>query len=81
MTSDSSQVPGEINIASILHRQVITEQLQRDDVQQALHTVDGLGNTNGLRACGYAFVSLIAQNDGLAIASGNLCEGGLNFGI
>jgi hypothetical protein len=81
VTSDNSQVPGEINIASILHRQVIAEQLQRDDVQQALHTVNGLGNANGLRACGDALVTIITQDDGLAIASSNLGEGGLDFGI
>jgi hypothetical protein len=81
VTSNNSQIPGEINVASILHRQVIAEQLQGDDVQQALHTVNSLGNTDCLRARGDALVTIIAQDDGLAITSGNLGEGGLDFGI
>ena len=81
MTSKNSQVPGEINIASIFYRQVIAEQLQGDDVEQALHAIDGLGNANGLRTHWDTFVAVIAQDDGLAIASCNLGEGGLDFGI
>ena len=81
MTSENSQVPGEINIASILHCQVIAEELQGDDVKQALHAVDGLGNANGLRTHWDTFIAVIAQDDGLAIASGNLGEGGLDFRI
>jgi hypothetical protein len=38
-----SQIPREIHITPILHRQMVAQQLQRDDVQQPLQAVDRLG--------------------------------------
>ena len=78
---NNSQVPGEINIATVLDCQVIAEQLQWDDVEQALHAVYGLGNADGLGASWDALVALITHDDGLAIASGDLGKCGLDFGV
>ena len=75
------QIPWEVNIKSILDSQVVTEQLQGDDIQQALQTIDSLGHANGLGALGDTLVVCIADDDGLCLSSGDLGEGGLHLGV
>ncbi len=60
---------------------MITEQLQRDDIQQPLQAIYSLGNADGLGILRDAFIILIAHNDGLRFAGRDLSKGGLNFGV
>jgi hypothetical protein len=76
-----SQIPREINVEPVVHGQVITEQLQRDDIQQPLQAIYSLGNTNGLGVLRNAVIILVAHNDGLRFASCDLGKGGLHLGI
>ena len=76
-----SQVPWEINVESVVHGQVITEQLQWDDIQQPLQAIYGFGNANGLGVFGNAFIILVTQNDGFRFAGRDLGKGGLHFGV
>jgi DNA recombination-dependent growth factor C len=46
--TEDVQISREINIESVLDRQMVTQQLQGDDIQQSLQTVDCLGNTDCL---------------------------------
>lgn len=60
---------------------MVAQQLQRDDVQQSLETIDSLGNPDRLGFFRNALVAVIAQNDGLRLACGDLGEGGLDLGV
>lgn len=75
-----SQVPREVDIESVLDRQVVAEQLQRDDVQQALQAVDGLRHADGFDVGRDSVVILVADDDGLRLARGDLRECGLHLG-
>jgi hypothetical protein len=60
---------------------VVTEELEWDDVQQALQTVHSFGDTNGLGVFGDTLVTFIAYNDGLGFAGSDLGKGGLNLRV
>lgn len=77
----NSQVPWEIDIEAVPNGKVIGEQLQRDDVQQALQAVDGLGHADRLAALGNAPVVLVADDDWLCLARGDLRVRGLHLGV
>ena len=60
---------------------MITEQLQGDDIEQALEAVDCLWHADLLDILRDSLVTFIAYHDGLCLAGGNLGEGGLDLGI
>jgi hypothetical protein len=76
-----SQIPGEIDVKPVLDRQVVTQELHGDDVQQSLQTIDSLGDPDGLHAGRNAVIVLIADDDGLRFPCGDLGEGGLHLGV
>lgn len=75
------QVTGEVDVTTILDSQVVAENLERNDVQQALKAVDGLGNTNCLDVGGDGIVTLVAKDDGLGLAGSDLSERRLDLGV
>jgi hypothetical protein len=60
---------------------MITEQLQGDDIEQALEAVDCLWHADLLDILRDSLVTFIAYHDGLCLAGGNLGKGGLDLGI
>lgn len=80
-SEDNVQIPREIDITAVLHSQVVAQELEGNNVQQALETVDGSGNADGLDALGDTLITLIAENDGLGLAGGDLGKGGLDLGV
>jgi len=77
----NSQVPGEINVESILHGQVVAKELQGDDVEQSLQTVDGLWNTDRLRVLQEFRVVVVVANDHRScLPRSDLRERGFDFG-
>lgn len=60
---------------------MVTEQLERDDVQDTLQAIDGLGHANRLAALGDALVVLVADDDRLGLARGDLRKGRLHLGV
>ena len=77
-----SQIPREINVKPIHHRQVVAEQLQRDNIEDALKAVDRAGDDN-LAPAGLLErrVVVAANDDWLTLAGSNLREGRLDLGI
>jgi hypothetical protein len=76
-----AQVTGEVHIASILHCQVVAQNLKRDDVQQPLQAIHGLGNADRLGTQRDTLIALITQNDGLRLPRSDLRERRLDLGI
>lgn len=60
---------------------MIAQELEGYDVEQTLQTIHSLRHTDGFRISWNAGVALIAEDDGLGFAGGNLGEGGLNLGV
>lgn len=60
---------------------MVAQNLERDNVQQALEAVDGLGHPDSLDACGDTVVARVAQDNGLRLARGDLGKGGLDLGV
>lgn len=63
---------------------MITQQLQWDDVQNTLQAIDRLRNADRLvlgGGGGDQWIVLATDDDGFTLASGDLSERGLNFGI
>jgi len=60
---------------------MITEQLQGDDIDQALEAVDSLWHADRLDILRDSLVTFVANHDGLCLAGGYLGEGGLDLGI
>jgi len=76
----SSQVPGEVDIESILHSQVVAQELQWNDVEQSLQTVDGLWNPDRLRVLQEPRVVVVVANDHWSCLSrSDLRKRGLNL--
>lgn len=64
------QVTREIDVESLQDGQPVGNQLQGDDIEETLKAVDGLGDLNLLSlGCVELLVSLVADDDGLAVAS------------
>lgn len=76
-----SQVPREIDIEPVLNGQVVTQQLQRNHIQQSLQAVYSLGHADRLNVLGDTFIILVANDDRLRFAGGDLSKGGLNLGV
>lgn len=67
------QIPGEVHIQPLAHRQPVRHQLQRDHVQQALQHVDGVRHFNAVRLLGRELlVARVADDDGPAAARDDL---------
>lgn len=60
---------------------MITEQLQGDDIEQALEAVDCLRHADLLDILRDSLITFIAYHDGLCLAGGNLGKGRLDLGI
>ena len=76
-----SQIAREINITSILHRQMVTQELEGYDVEQTLQTVHSLWHANSLCISWDAVVTLIAEDNRLCFAGSDLGKCRLNFGV
>ena len=78
----NSQVPREVNVESILDGKVVTQQLEGDDVQDALERVARLWHADRLRALGHRLVVLVALSDDLRLhrVRGDLRERALDLG-
>jgi hypothetical protein len=67
------QIPGEIDVQSLTDGQPVCHELQRNDVDQALKTVNLLGHFDLVRLGRREFgVALVADDDGTALASNHL---------
>jgi hypothetical protein len=77
----SAQVSGEIDVEALVDSQMIAEQLQGDDVEQTLETVDCLRHADSLDILCDAFVIFVAYDNGMCLAGSNLGEGRLDLGI
>lgn len=60
---------------------MVTQQLQRNDVEQALQTVDGLGHTDCFTTLRDTLILLSADDDRLRLTGCDLCERGLDLGV
>lgn len=76
-----SQVPREVDIEPVLNSQVITQQLQRDDIQNTLQAIYSLRHADSLDVLGDSFVVFVAHDDGLGFPRGDLGEGRLYLGV
>jgi hypothetical protein len=64
------QVTREINVQAFSNCEPVGHQLQRDDVQETLQAIDGLGNLNLLGLTSLEFLVVrIADNNGSASTS------------
>lgn len=66
---------------AVPNSKVVAEQLERNDVKQALETVNGLGDANGLRVGGDSFISFVTEDNRLGLAGGDLSECRLHLGV
>ena len=65
------QVTGEVNVEALEHGEPVGNELQRDDVEDALQDINRLGDLDCLRLVGgELLIPGIADDDGLA-AAGN----------
>ena len=77
----NSQVPGEVDVESILHGQVVAQELQGNDIEQSLQTVDGPWNADRLRVPQESRVVVVVANDHRSCLSrSDLRKRGLDFG-
>ena len=77
----NAQVPREVNITSILHSQMVREDLQGDDIQQSLQAIDGFRDADRLAVGRNSGISLTAQDDRLRFPGSDLSISGLYFRI
>ena len=77
----SAQVPREIDVEALVDSQMITKQLQGDDVEQTLEAVDRLRHADSLDVLRDTFVVIVAYDNGLCLAGSDLGEGRLDLGI
>ena len=70
------QVPGEVNVQALSNGKPVGHELERDDVEQTLQKVVGVGDLDlvGLLA-GELLVVGVADDDGAALASNDLLVG------
>ena len=60
---------------------MIAEQLQGNDIEQTLETVDGLRHADSLDILGNALVTFVAYDNGLRLAGSDLGESRLDLGV
>ncbi len=77
----NSQVPREINVKSVPHCKVITQQLQRDNVQEALQAVHCLWHADRFATAWNALIIFTAYDDWLCLPCGDLRERRLHLGV
>jgi hypothetical protein len=77
----NAQVPREINITPVPNRQMITQQLQRYNIQQPLQTVHRPRHPDRRRSLRDVLVSLVAKHDRLRLARRDLCERRLHLRV
>ena len=66
------QVTGEVDVQTLHDSEPVGNELQRNDVQETLQAVDGLGNLDLLRQVGLElFITGVADNDRLATTCNN----------
>ena len=66
------QVPGEVDVQTLHDGQPVGNELERDDVEDTLETVNRLGYLNFQGLAGLEFVIVdVADDDGLATTSSN----------
>jgi hypothetical protein len=58
---------------------VIAQDLQRDNIQNTLQTVYNIGDTDGFSCERDRVVIVVADDDGLGLAGGNLGESRLDW--
>ena len=75
------QVPGEVDVEAVLDGKVVREQLERDDVQEALEAVDGAGHADRLAPLRDVLVVLVADDDRLRLAGRDLRVRALHLGV
>jgi hypothetical protein len=64
------KVAREVDIKAFQHSQPVCDELERDDVEDTLEDVDGLGNLNLESLAGLEFgIVRVADDDGLAATS------------
>lgn len=69
-----SEVPREVNVQILSNREPVGDELQRNDVEETLENVDGLGDLNLLASLvRESLITLIADNNGTT-AAGNDCN-------
>jgi hypothetical protein len=76
-----AQVPREVDVKALVDSEVVTEQLQGYNVEQTLKAVDGLRHADSLNILRDTLITLIAYDDGLGLARGNLGERRLDLGV
>ena len=84
-----SQIPREVDVEAVEDCQVVAEELEGNDVENALETVDSPGYDDRLVLPAIVFVSavidswviLAADDDGGTLSSGDLGQGVLNLGV
>jgi hypothetical protein len=69
------QVTGEIDITPVLDSEVVTQELQRNNVEKALKRINCLGHADGSSIGRNAIIALVTEDDGTSFASGDLCKG------
>lgn len=75
------QVTGEVDINTSQASQVVRQELERDDGQETLETVNGLGNTDGLGLGVDGIITLVADDDGLTLAGSDLLQSRADLGV
>lgn len=75
------QVPREINIESILDGQMVTQQLQRNDIQNPLQAIYRLRDPDRLAFLGDAIIVNVAHDNRLCFPSRDLGIRRLDLGV
>ncbi len=76
-----AQVSREVDIKALVDGEVVAKQLQGDNVEQALKAVNSLRHADSLNILRDTLIALIAYDDGLGLARGNLGERRLDLGV
>ncbi len=75
------KVTWEVDVDARRCGKVVRKELERDDSQQTLETVDGAGHTDGLHTLLDVLVVVVANDDRLALSRCDLHERCLNLGV
>jgi hypothetical protein len=83
------QITREVDVKAVQDGEMVTEQLERDNVQDTLQAVDGLRDQNSLVATAAILIETInegsvivaADDDGCSLSGGHLGKGRLYLGV